>query len=89
MNVFNFSFEHSIKEIFELAGKNVALLGNIPPRDTMSLGKEDDVRSWIKKEINNTPEEARVIWSVGGGMAPDTPTENIMTFLDEIKSIGK
>ncbi len=89
VNIFNFSYEHSIKEIYELAGVNVALLGNIPPRDIMSQGNPHDVRAWIQKEKKETPPEAKVIWSVGGGMAPDTPTDNILAFLDEIKSIDK
>ncbi|MEE4116488.1 MAG: uroporphyrinogen decarboxylase family protein [Marinilabiliaceae bacterium] len=89
VNIFNFSFEHSNREIFELAGEEVTLLGNIPPRDVMSQGTPDDVRAWIKREYNNTPEAARVIWSVGGGMAPGTKTENIRAFISEIESLGK
>jgi uroporphyrinogen-III decarboxylase len=38
VNVFNFSFEHSNEEIYKLSGPDVTLLGNIPPRDVMSLG---------------------------------------------------
>lgn len=88
VNIFNFSFEHSNKEIYRLAGKDITLMGNIPPRDTLSHGSTDDVRAWIRKERGNTPADAKVIWSVGGGMSPDTPTENIRVFLDEINSIG-
>lgn len=89
VNIFNFSFEHSIKEIFELAGEDVVLLGNVPPRDVMSMGKPKDVKSWIKKEYKNTPSKARVIWSVGGGMAPDTPDENINAFYEALGESGK
>lgn len=89
VNIFNFSFEHSNREIYDLAGEEVALLGNIPPRDVMSQGTPGDVRAWIKREYNNTPGEARVIWSIGGGMAPGTPTENISAFIDEVKGLRK
>ena len=36
--MFNFSFEHSLGEIRELAGNEVVLVGNIPPRDVLAGG---------------------------------------------------
>lgn len=81
INMFNFSFNHSNKEIFDLAGKGVTLLGNIPPRDVMALGNEEDIRKSIQEQFANTPEEARMIWSVGGGMSPGVPTENVKALL--------
>lgn len=84
-NVFNFSFEHSIKEMYELAGSDIALLGNIPPRDIMAAGNESDVRDAISKENENTPDNAKVIWSVGGGMAPGVPTRNIIAFMEAVR----
>ncbi len=35
-NLFNFSFEHSLDEMRRLAGPEVTLLGNIPPRDVLA-----------------------------------------------------
>lgn len=87
VNVFNFSFEHSIEEIFRLAGAGVTLLGNIPPRDVMSMGDKAEVRKHIRDQHAITPAEAKVIWSVGGGMAPGVPDNNIITFIDEIKRL--
>jgi uroporphyrinogen-III decarboxylase len=88
-NVFNFSFEHSIKEIYELAGPDIVLLGNIPPRDIMAAGNETDVRNAVSKEIKNTPGDAKVIWSVGGGMAPGVPTGNIIAFMEAVREKRK
>ncbi|MBN1388185.1 MAG: hypothetical protein JW965_07040 [Bacteroidales bacterium] len=88
-NVFNFSFEHSIKEIYELAGPDIVLLGNIPPRDIMAAGNESDVWDAIRQENDNMPADAKVIWSVGGGMAPGVPTENIIAFMETVHEKGK
>ncbi|HCC71515.1 MAG TPA: uroporphyrinogen decarboxylase [Bacteroidales bacterium] len=88
VNVFNFSFEHNIRDIHELAGPDIVLLGNIPPRDVMAAGNESEVRKSIREQHGISPEGAKVIWSVGGGMAPDTPTENIVAFLDEVKNMN-
>jgi uroporphyrinogen-III decarboxylase len=30
-------------------------------------------------------DHSRIIWSCGGGMAPDTPTENIKAFIQAAK----
>jgi len=88
-NVFNFSFEHSIKEIYELAGSDIVLLGNIPPRDIMAAGNASDVMNAVNEQNRNTPGNARVIWSVGGGMAPGVPTSNIIAFMEAVQAKGK
>jgi uroporphyrinogen-III decarboxylase len=85
INLFNFSFNHSISEIRSLAGHSVTLLGNIPPRDVLALGSQDEVRESVNKMINHCGDLSRIIWSCGGGMAPDTPTSNIRAFLNAVK----
>ena len=85
VNLFNFSFNHSINEIRLLAGDSVTLLGNIPPRDVLAIGSPDDVRAGVSKMIKTCNDHSRIIWSCGGGMAPDTPTRNIREFIQAVK----
>jgi uroporphyrinogen-III decarboxylase len=85
VNVFNFSFEHSLAEMRELTGDKMVLLGNIPPRDVLASGSPEDVRKAVKDMKTNAGEPIRVIWSCGGGMPPGVPTENIRAFIDECK----
>jgi uroporphyrinogen-III decarboxylase len=85
VNLFNFSFNHSINEIRSLAGDSVTLLGNIPPRDILAMGSEAEVRAGVSKMIKTCSDHSRIIWSCGGGMAPDTPTRNIMAFIQAVK----
>ncbi|MGC9354897.1 MAG: uroporphyrinogen decarboxylase family protein, partial [Mariniphaga sp.] len=84
VHLYNFSFEHSMKEIRELAGPEVALIGNLPPRDVLAAGTPEQVREETRKMVHEFGEKNRVIWSCGGGMPPDVSTENIRAFKETI-----
>ena len=88
VNIFNFSFEHSIAQMRELAGDSVVLLGNIPPRDVLANGSPEEVHNSVLEMKKSAGEATNVIWSCGGGMPPDVPTENIRTFISSIKGQG-
>lgn len=87
INMFNFSHEHSLKEIRELAGPNVALLGNIPPRDVLANGSAEDVKKAVHEAWNSIPEKKGILWSCGGGVPQGVSTENIKMFLETVKSL--
>jgi uroporphyrinogen decarboxylase len=72
-------------EIRSLAGDSVTLLGNIPPMEILAMGSPDDVRSSVMKMMTTCGDHSRIIWSCGGGMAPDTPTRNIRAFIGAVK----
>ena len=84
VNLFNFSHEHPIDEMQRLCGDEVALLGNIPPRDVLAQGSPEDVRAAVRAEIDRLEDRRRVILSCGGGMPPGVSTENILAFLDAV-----
>jgi uroporphyrinogen-III decarboxylase len=88
VNIFNFSFEHSIPQMREVAGDSVVLLGNIPPRDVLANGSPEEVHNSVLEMMKSAGEATNVIWSCGGGMPPDVPTENIRTFISSIKGQG-
>ena len=84
VNLFNFGFEHPIAEMRELVGSEVALLGNIPPRDVLAAGTPGDVRRCVAEMKQALKRDySRVIFSCGGGLPPGVPTENLRTFLAE------
>ena len=84
VNLFNFSFEHTMSEIRELAGSEIALLGNLPPRDVLAAATPEVVREETRKMVQDFGDNNRVIWSCGGGMPPDVSTENINAFKEII-----
>jgi len=87
VNLYNFSFEHSMKEIRKLAGPEVALIGNLPPRDVLAQGTPEQVREETIKMVSEFGDKNRVIWSCGGGMPQDVTTENITTFKETIDEV--
>lgn len=82
VNMFNFSFNHDIAEIQRLTGGNVVMLGNIPPRDVLANGTQEDITNSVKAALKQVNPETRLLLSCGGGMPQDVTTENIQTFLD-------
>ena len=87
INLFNFAFDHSINEIRELAGPEVALLGNLPPRDVLSAGTPEEVYAKTQEMIRNVTDRSRMIWSCGGGMPQNVSTENIRAFLAAVEDL--
>jgi uroporphyrinogen-III decarboxylase len=79
-NLFNFSFEHSLGEMRRLAGQEVTLLGNIPPRDVLALGSPEDVRRSVAEALASIDDHRRIILSCGGGTPPGVPTANLDAF---------
>ena len=85
VNMFNFSFEHSMGEIRNLAGPDVILVGNIPPRDVLAAGTPELVKEAVRKSMGEIDNHDHVIWSCGGGMPPEVPNENISAFIEAVK----
>jgi len=89
INMFNFSFNHSMGEIRELAGPDVILVGNIPARDVLGSGNPSDVENAVKKAFGEIKIHDKIIWSAGGGMPPDVKDENIHAFVNSVKKLSK
>lgn len=81
VNLFNFSYQHTLAEMKELTNNSVTLLGNIPTRDVLAAGTPEQVRCSIKAALDSVTDKSRIILSCGGGVPPDVPTENIEAFL--------
>ena len=88
VNLFNFSYQHSLAEMKGLTGDAVTLVGNIPTRDVLAAGTPDDVRRGVKAALDSVDDKRRIILSCGGGMPPNVPTENIEAFLSGAKHSG-
>jgi uroporphyrinogen decarboxylase len=85
INLFNFSFEHSLDQMKKLTNNEVTLLGNIPPRDVLAAGTPEDVRNSVKAALDSVADRKRIVMSCGGGVPPDVSTENIEAFLSAVR----
>ncbi len=89
VNMFNFSFKHTMQEIRDLAGNKIILVGNIPPRDVMAAGTPKQVEDAVLKAFDEIKSHDNIIWSLGGGMAPHTRNENINAFIQTVRKSTK
>lgn len=89
INMFNFSFEHTMGEIRELSGPEAILVGNIPPRDVLAAGTPQQVKEAVIKCMGEIKDQSNIIWSCGGGIPQDVRSENISAFIDAIKNNSK
>lgn len=81
VNMFNFSFLHSLEEMKQWTDNKVVLFGNIPPRDVLAEGSTDQVRQSVRDAFGGLDDTTRIIASCGGGMPQSVSTENIRAFL--------
>lgn len=89
VNMFNFSYNHSMGDIRRLAGPEPVLVGNIPPRDVMSAGTPMQVEEAVYRAFGEIDSYDRIVWSVGGGMSPDVKDENIEAFIKAVRKKSK
>ena len=81
VNLFNFSFQHTLTQMKKLTNNAVTLLGNIPTRDVLAAGTCEDVCNSVKTALESVSDKSRIILSCGGGMPPEVSTENLKAFL--------
>jgi len=77
VNLFNFSFNHSLSEMRRHAGPSVVLVGNVPPRDVLFQGTPDEVRRSVAESLNPLDDRRRILVSAAGGVPPGVSTENL------------
>ncbi|MBP7050849.1 MAG: uroporphyrinogen decarboxylase family protein [Phycisphaerae bacterium] len=87
VNLFNFSFEHSLTEMKQRTGGKVTLLGNIPPRDVLAQGTPQDVAASVAGMMEPLTDRSRILLSCGGGLPPSVPTENIEAFIQAARRL--
>ena len=87
INLFNMGTDVSLNELRTLAGNNITLMGNLPPRDVLAAGTPDEVKDAAAIMITNLQNSRRILPSCGGGLPPGVSSENIRAFLDGISSV--
>ena len=87
INLFNMGTDVSLNELRTLAGNNITLMGNLPPRDVLAAGTPDEVNDAAAIMITNLQNSRRILPSCGGGLPPGVSSENIRAFLDGISSV--
>lgn len=81
VNMFNFSHEHPIAEIRALAGDEVTLVGNLPPRDVLGAGTPEDVGRCVRNVLDDLQDKRRLILSAGGFTPAGLCADKLAMFL--------
>ena len=81
VNLFNFSYQHTLGEMKELTNNAVALLGNIPTLDVLAAGTPQEVRNSVQAAREGLTDKRRIILSCGGGMPGGVSSKNIEAFV--------
>lgn len=79
-NVLNWGKQTDITEVKERIGDEMTLMGNVNPLEVAVRGTPDEVHA-ATMDVLNKSEGERIILSVGGGVSPDMPRENINAML--------
>ena len=80
INLFNPGIQNSVRELQELSGGHLTIMGNIPPRDVLAAGTAEDVDRSVRELLEGTRDHAHLLLSCGGGIPPGVTTENILAF---------
>ncbi len=84
INLFNMGFDTSLNELKAQTDNKITMLGNIPPRDVLANGSEQDIELKVKEMLQSLDRKSGVIASCGGGMPPDVSTNNINIFANMV-----
>jgi len=86
INLFNPGTHMTGKDLINITGNQLTILGNIPPRDVLASGTVEEIRRSVSKLLTDTPDHTRLILSCGGGMPPNVTSENINAFITAARS---
>jgi uroporphyrinogen-III decarboxylase len=89
VNLFNFSFLHSLEEMKQWTDNKVTLLGNIPPRDVLAMGSPEQVTESVMSAAAGLKDMSRIILSCGGGVPDGVSTANLRAFLGAARRIQR
>ena len=80
-DVFNFSHKADIGQVKATMGRRLALMGNVPPLEVGVRESPEGVARWAKSCLDKAAPGGGLILSVGGGVSPGMPAENIEAML--------
>jgi len=82
INLFNMGYETNLNQLKSMTDNKIVMLGNVPPRDILANGTEEQVKKSVKDLIGSFDNTKKIILSCGGGMPPGVTTENLQAFVD-------
>jgi len=88
VNLFNFSFNHTLSEMKALTNGAVTLLGNIPTLEVLAAGTPGEICQSVRAATEGIIDRRRIIMSCGGGMPDGVSSKNIEAFISAVGQAG-
>nr|MBC8218279.1 uroporphyrinogen decarboxylase [Planctomycetota bacterium] len=88
VNLFNFSFNHTLSEMKALTNNAVTLVGNIPTVEVLAAGTAEDVQRSVRDALEGVEDKSRIILSCGGGVPGGVSSENIKAFVSAVGQVA-
>ncbi|MBM3240996.1 hypothetical protein FJZ31_32335 [Candidatus Poribacteria bacterium] len=82
-------FEVEIAEVKKRVGNQKALMGNIDGLHLLPKGNKEQIESEVKRQLAAAAKDGGFVMGAGSPIAPDTPTENMLVFLNATRKFGK
>lgn len=86
VNFFNMGFDTDLNELKQITANRVTMLGNIPPRDVLARGSEEEIEQAVHSLMDKLDDPSRIILSCGGGMPPSVTTAQIQAFIRAVQT---
>jgi uroporphyrinogen decarboxylase len=84
-DVLNWSHQIAIQDAQKKVAGRMCLMGNVPPLETAVRGTPEMVRQ-SARDIMAASDGSALILSVGGGLSPGTPRENLLALIEAAAS---
>jgi uroporphyrinogen decarboxylase len=86
-NVLNWGKQKDIREVKQRVGDRMCLMGNVNPLEIAVRGTSEEVRAATLDVLEGAGGEG-IILSVGGGVSPGMPRENILAMLEALETFN-
>ena len=87
-NVLNWGKQKDIREVKQRVGKRMCLMGNVNPLEIAVRGTPAEVRAATLDVLEGSGGEG-IILSVGGGVSPGMPRENVLAMLEALETFNR
>ena len=82
-------FKVDIAEVKKRVGSQKALVGNMDGLHLLPKGTKKQIDAEVKRQLSVAAKDGGFVMGAGSPIAPDTPTENMLVFLDATRKLGK
>jgi len=82
-------FQVDIADVKRRVGSRKALVGNMDGMHLLPRGTEEQVREEVKRQLAAAARDGGFVMGAGSPIAPDTPRESMLAFLDTTRELGR